>query len=272
MKQRWLKLSMKIDALSMRERVMAFGAAMALLIFLVFTLLLNPLYAKQKDLVAQFRQQQNQIAGIDAEIAQILLSNAGDPDRAGREQLKHMKVEIAQLSGALRGMQKGLVAPDKIVVLLENILKGNSKLSLLSLKTLPATGLADGRFSDAAPAGAEPDSAEAKLWASVQASGLSAAPGTLHGSAPVTVPGAAAGPAGSAPAAVPKAAPLLYRHGVELVLQGSYLDMVAYMEALEAMPSQLFWGKATLNAEDYPRTRLALTLYTLSLDPKWMAL
>jgi MSHA biogenesis protein MshJ len=55
-------------------------------------------------------------------------------------------------------------------------------------------------------------------------------------------------------------------------LQGSYLDMVSYMEALEQLPVQLFWGKAKLDAQQYPNSRLTLTLYTLSLDPKWMKL
>lgn len=69
-----------------------------------------------------------------------------------------------------------------------------------------------------------------------------------------------------------KNADLLYRHGVELTLRGSYLDMVDYMGALEALPTQLFWGKADLQVEQYPTVRLTLTLYTLSLDPKWMKL
>jgi MSHA biogenesis protein MshJ len=48
--------------------------------------------------------------------------------------------------------------------------------------------------------------------------------------------------------------------------------MVDYMHALETLPTQLFWGKAQLDAEEYPNVRLTLTLYTLSLDPKWMKL
>ena len=75
----------------------------------------------------------------------------------------------------------------------------------------------------------------------------------------------------AAPAA-PKQPDLLFRHGVELTVRGSYLDMVDYMTALEALPSQLFWGKAQLQVEQYPTVRLTLTLYTLSLDPKWMKL
>ncbi|MFS2021662.1 hypothetical protein ACEN88_34490, partial [Massilia sp. CT11-108] len=78
--------------------------------------------------------------------------------------------------------------------------------------------------------------------------------------------------AAPAPPPVVKSPDLLYRHGVELTVRGSYLDMVDYMQALETLPTQLFWGKAQLDAEAYPNVRLTLTLYTLSLDPKWMKL
>jgi MSHA biogenesis protein MshJ len=79
----------------------------------------------------------------------------------------------------------------------------------------------------------------------------------------------------TAPAVAGAAAPapsLLYRHGVEVTVRGNYLDMVNYMEALEAMPTQLFWGRAQLEVEEYPGARLTLTLYTLSMDQKWMKL
>jgi MSHA biogenesis protein MshJ len=81
-----------------------------------------------------------------------------------------------------------------------------------------------------------------------------------------------AGEAAPAAPAAPKQPDLLFRHGVELTVRGSYLDMVDYMTALEALPTQLFWGKAQLQVEQYPTVRLTLTLYTLSLDPKWMKL
>lgn len=250
MKESWLKIAAKVDALSMRERVMVFGAGVALLVFLTFLVLLDPMQARQKALQAQFRQQQNQIAGIDAEVAVMLMQHAQDPDGDGRVRLKALQAEVEALSGALRSVQTGLVAPEKIVLLLERLLKSNSKLRLVSLKTLPGSGLSDGRFSDPVPADAA-DPADA-----MQA-----------GARPPPPPGAPA--AGSAPA---KPAPLLFRHGVEIELQGNYLDMVDYMEALETMPTQLFWGKAKLNAEKYPNARLTLTLYTLSLAPKWIAL
>jgi MSHA biogenesis protein MshJ len=89
-------------------------------------------------------------------------------------------------------------------------------------------------------------------------------------------PQAAPAPSPAAPGtAAPAPAPtteLLYRHGVEVTVRGNYLDMVDYMSALEAMPTRLFWGRAQLDVEAYPAARLTLTLYTLSLDRKWMKL
>ncbi len=105
---------------------------------------------------------------------------------------------------------------------------------------------------------------------------LPAAPPTAQAAmatagAPPPAPAPAAGPAGPA-VLVAKPPDLLFRHGVEITLTGSYLDMIAYMEALEALPTQLFWGKAEFEVENYPNARLTLTLYTLSMDKKWMTL
>jgi MSHA biogenesis protein MshJ len=87
----------------------------------------------------------------------------------------------------------------------------------------------------------------------------------------VTVPQMSSPSSPSAPAGAP-AAPLFYRHGVQLTVSGSYPDMIAYMEALEAMPTRVFWGSARLDAAAYPQASLSLTVYTLSLDPAWMSL
>jgi len=81
-----------------------------------------------------------------------------------------------------------------------------------------------------------------------------------------------AGPGAPAPAPAPAAAPLLYRHGIEVTVRGNYLDMVDYMSALDAMPTRMFWGRAQLDVEEYPAARLTLTLHTLSLDRQWMKL
>ncbi len=79
----------------------------------------------------------------------------------------------------------------------------------------------------------------------------------------------------AAPAPAPAAvAPprLLHRHGVELVVQGSYADMVAYMSALENMQGQIFWDHAAMAVDTWPTATLTLTVYTINLDKKWLKL
>jgi MSHA biogenesis protein MshJ len=241
MKRQWLQFVARVEALQPRERFMAFGAVVVVLVYLASAVVFGPLARKEAALRSTLQQQVVTLDGIDAEIAAKARAYANDPNEALRKRLGDVRAETARTSEELRTMQKGLVPADRIAPLLETILRANGRLKLVSLKTLPATTLTD-----------------------------AAAPPT-PATAPATPAPAAGTPVATTPLVV-KAPDLLYRHGVELTLRGSYLDMVDYMHALETLPTQLFWGKAQLDAEDYPNVRLTLTLYTLSLDPKWMKL
>jgi MSHA biogenesis protein MshJ len=64
---------------------------------------------------------------------------------------------------------------------------------------------------------------------------------------------------------------LIYRHGLQLTVSGSYLDLLAYTRALERLPRQLYWGALELDAGGYPKVLMKLTVYTLSLDPTWLS-
>ncbi|MCS0614866.1 type II secretion system protein M [Massilia kyonggiensis] len=238
MKRRWLQFTARVEALQPRERIMAFGAAVVVLVFLANALVFSPLSRKEAALRSTLQQQTITLGGIAADIEGKARAYGNDPNEALRKRLGEVRAETARTSDELRTMQKGLVPPERIAPLLESILRANGRLKLVSLKTLPVTTLTDG----AAPAPAAP--------APAPANGTPAAP----------------------PPVVAKSPDLLYRHGVELTVRGSYLDMVDYMQALETLPTQLFWGKAQLEADEYPNVRLTLTLYTLSLDPKWMKL
>lgn len=236
MKQRWIALRDRTDALSLRERMMIFAAAAGMLIFLIHTLVLTPLFARRTALQAQISQQRNHIGGIDAEIVATVHTYALDPDAANNARLLAIKAETRVTTDKLRAMQSSLVTPEQMAPLLESILRSHGRLQLIGLATLPVGSVSD-------PIGAP------------------AKPAVLDAAAKTAVPAAEA----------PNTA-LLYRHGVELTVRGNYLDMINYMAALEAMPAQLIWGKADLAVETYPNARLAITVYTLSLDKKWMKL
>jgi len=59
---------------------------------------------------------------------------------------------------------------------------------------------------------------------------------------------------------------LVYKHGIELTLEGSYLDLLDYLTRLEKLPWQMFWARTGIDASHYPRVQMTVVLYTLSLD------
>jgi MSHA biogenesis protein MshJ len=64
--------------------------------------------------------------------------------------------------------------------------------------------------------------------------------------------------------------PAVFKHGIEITLQGRYLDMLNYLDQLEALPWQMFWSEARMDASDYPAVRITVTVFTLSLDRDWL--
>lgn len=64
----------------------------------------------------------------------------------------------------------------------------------------------------------------------------------------------------------------LYRHGVEIRLEGSYAELQAYVTQLEELQQRLVWGSLQYKVIDYPRAEMSLTVYTLSPDRAWLSL
>ena len=62
----------------------------------------------------------------------------------------------------------------------------------------------------------------------------------------------------------------LYKHGVEIKLEGGYAELAEYLYRLERSGQKLLWESAVLSAEQHPRLMLTLTVYTLSLDRAWL--
>jgi MSHA biogenesis protein MshJ len=62
----------------------------------------------------------------------------------------------------------------------------------------------------------------------------------------------------------------LFKHGVEIKLEGSYQELAAYLARLEKSPLKLLWSGVSLSADKHPKLVLTLTVFTLSLDRTWL--
>src|SRR5258708_19784704 len=55
----------------------------------------------------------------------------------------------------------------------------------------------------------------------------------------------------------------MYRHGIEIAVSGSYLNMLGYVAQLERLPAKIMWAAMDLQPSPYPIVTHKLPLYTL---------
>jgi len=140
-KQQWDKLSTKVNALSMRERVLVFATVTVVVLFLLNMLLLEPLLARQKSLHSQISQQQQTMLEVQAQIAALVLENSPNAKSPQRSQINQLRQEIAEGNAYLKSSREKLVQPEKMAEHLRQLLSKNNRLQLVALQTLPVTPL-----------------------------------------------------------------------------------------------------------------------------------
>ena len=227
------KYVQKLDVLTRRERWMAFGAGAALILFVAYELGIGPALERGKGLATLVADQKNQIVAATAQRAELERLISQDPDVAMRERIAVKRKQIAEIDTQLSRLQRTLVPPESMGAVLEQLVGRDGRVRIVRLHNLPAAPL-------------------------VEKGGGQTASGTNAGAGAAT-PSSAAQDGNRH----------VYKHGVQLVVEGQYLDLLAYVARLEKQSWQVYWGRTVMTA-DYPKAQVELTLYTLSLDKAWL--
>ncbi len=59
---------------------------------------------------------------------------------------------------------------------------------------------------------------------------------------------------------------LIYKHGFEIELEATYDSSIAYLKRLDELPWQLFWQTLEYKSTQYPKGKLSIRIYTLSMS------
>ena len=226
MKSQWQKLAARYDAMQLRERWLVALAMLGGIVLIAYSFVIDPALKRAQLAERSAADQSAQLSNLEIQI-RALQSPDKDPDVAANAELSALKTKLAELAGRLEALESTLVPPQRMPLLLEDMIGRKSGLRLLSLKTLPVAPLLEKK------AGAEEKDAKA-------------ADNRVNSSAG------------------------LYKHGVEIKLEGSYQELAAYLERLEKSGQKLLWSSVSLSAEKHPQLVLSLTVYTLSLDRAWL--
>ncbi len=74
------------------------------------------------------------------------------------------------------------------------------------------------------------------------------------------------------PGLAPNVVAGLYQHGLEVTVEGHYLDLIGYLQTLEHAPHRVYWRDLDLAVNDKGVPVTKIGLFTLSRDPTWLSL
>lgn len=64
----------------------------------------------------------------------------------------------------------------------------------------------------------------------------------------------------------------IYRHVLELQFSGKYLDILRYMQSMEALDWKLLWDEIEINTEEAPKVVAKVVMSTLSTRKEWVGI
>lgn len=129
-----LDLLQRVERLSLRERILLFAAVFGIIYSAVDTLILGPLNNKVTELQKQVQTTANESTKMDVEIAKLNMEQKDTPLAQAEEVRK--KLEVTEK--ALQELTSRLIAPEQMVDFVENLLRDNNRLELVSLENLAA--------------------------------------------------------------------------------------------------------------------------------------
>lgn len=202
----------RINALSLRERVMVFIATAAVLYLVTDTVLLSPILKAHSDGEQSLEDWNGKLVGLEQRSR--VLAEAGESPLAERErELAALRDELDLQRQQLDERIGMLMRPGQAPQLLRELLQRNGDLTLVRLESSKGAPFASGMDVE--------DSAEY--------AGFS-------------------------------------RFTTKLVLEGSYMATLRYMQALESLPTKLVWDELDFAIVSYPQARITLALHTLGFD------
>lgn len=206
----------KFERLSLRERVFVLGALLVMLVGCLNVLLIGPVDVRRKALLQEVTNLGSQIALTDSGVEAAI---SADPTNGAAKQLQTLQKQLQGIDSQLLAQSAGMVPPDHMAEAIQDVLRLQHGVVLISLRNLPPTRLPAEKSAENAGEDRRP-----------------------------------------------------YVHTIELVIEGRYLDVLDYVQALEKLPWHFLWRHLEITATHYPTNRVRLELATLSPEGDWIGL
>ncbi len=233
----WASIAERIDALTLRERGFVIAGVLAVTYFLWTSAVMQPMERRQRELNGDQQRVAAELSALNAQAQAMLKQSKDDPNVIHREELEALKHELETLNNDLSGTTDHLVPPGQMAKVLEAVLQESGGLQLQMVSSLGSSPLVP-EAKKAATKTADPKAADSVPSEDDEGS-----------EAPVRK---------------------VYKHGVKLVLQGSFFSVLDFLRKLEQLDWKFFWDAVEFHVVDYPDATVEITVFTISLEPTWI--
>jgi len=257
MKQHWLTLNEKFNQLSMRERVLLVGALASAIVYVIFSFVLEPNYARDKQLTTQLSsltQQQRQYDFTITELKQVLTT---DPNKVIKLRIARAENELKEANGKLADLTADLINSNQMALVLGDVLSRAKKVKLLGIESLPVTTITgnsnkklENEQSQPKPKMANASGQEVNSAELIKSDAISSNINSVLESSGSEV--------------------LLYRHGLRITMTGAFFDIQAYLDSIEQLPKKFYWEVFDYQMQEYPTAEVVMEIYTLSINKEFI--
>ncbi|MBA6293368.1 hypothetical protein H4J58_12490 [Colwellia sp. MB3u-70] len=221
----WLAYSEKFSNTTPREQYLIIASGLVAIIFILYSLFLEAAIQRVEQLNKQVVHTEQNNKNNQDSIQVLEQALSEDPNVALRKQLLQYQAKLGGIDERLLTLTSDLIDPIQMRYALIKLLKLQKGVKLLSFKVLPARAVTQSKTKPATDKIASATVGDIKA----QAQQLQ-----------------------------------LYRHGINIKLQGQYFQLKDYLTQLERLSWTFFWQEFDYQLKVYPVSELEIEIYSLS--------
>jgi len=238
-------LHKQYSVLSKNMRRLLISGVLALIYALVDLVLVQPLMDEFSEVTKAVEKAKADTKSYTAKMLNVQNKFGIDPTLSDQEQIEKMTNVLKKLEAEISRTSSEFVDPRQMVDLLYAMLNQGKTLSLIAIEKLPVDIIdIHGNSASTLPANLDVSDAKEALQS------IEKIKQSQHKDNKDS----------------------MYRYEVELTVQGSYIELLNYLQKLESLPWNLFWENVELKVKEHPVSELRLSVYTISLHNNWMTL
>lgn len=216
------------EKFSAREQHIILSTLVVLLLLIGYLLVIEPVLLSNVGLMEDKNSHAQTNKALSEKIMKTKNKKQEDPNEPLRAQLNEIITQSESTQQKINLLTQALVAPKQMISLLEGVLTQDKQLKLISLSNLPEEAMnVEGRSL------------------TIDAQTVAGASGILSEESDDA---------------------LIYRHTFEIELEATYDSALLYLKRLDNLPWQLFWQDLKYQSTQYPKGKLNIRIYTLSMS------